>query len=155
MAFELTTTSQFTDSSAKFYLVKPERLINPIWVFFLNISWRSWLPSAVMLVTSSIRLMSIPKRVSPGSGIISSRISATPGRNHSLIPCNIWTGVLLLFCPPQLNSLPVHKVFSFHWRHRKLESKFSINKFLEIQVVADIKLSSMYFFFVRIDFSFH
>ncbi|KDO73591.1 hypothetical protein CISIN_1g047615mg [Citrus sinensis] len=64
-------------------------------------------------ITSSVRLMSIPNRASPSSGVISSKTSATPGRNQSLIPNTICIVVVGFCCFPPHISLPVKLILSF------------------------------------------
>lgn len=75
--------------------------------------------NAIMLIlynisTSSVRLMSIPKRSSPGSNVISSTTSATPGKNQSLMPCIVWIVASWFCCSPQIDSFPANWVFIFN-----------------------------------------
>lgn len=63
--------------------------------------------------TSSVRFMSIPNLVSPGSWISTSETSDTPGRNQSRIPCTMFTVVLMICCLPRVNSLPFTGLFFF------------------------------------------
>lgn len=70
-------------------------------------------------VTSSVRLMFIPNRVSPSSGISSTGTSATPGRYHSLMPCTIW-GAAPEFC---CLDRPVELFFSFNKKFQNISGQ--------------------------------